>query len=141
MGAKAAIGALDEAAVMKLADEGVHFDQTLPVQLTDELVGGAKVAQHAAAGSALALEDWANLPSVLAYGALYWDRVEKGLVSVAEAVAPAGEQNLVRLAVRATTQGNQVADASLVHPRELGEKVDGRLRYEQVRSAVLGDEQ
>lgn len=141
MGAKAAIGALDEAGAMKLADEGVHFDQTLPVQLTDELVGGAKVAQHAAAGNALALEDWSNLPSVLAYGALYWDRVEKNLVSVASAVAPNGELNLVRLAVSATTQGNEVADAALVHPRELGEKADGRLRYEQVRAAIEKDEQ
>lgn len=136
MGVKATIGALDEAAALKLADEGVNFDQTLPVQLPDGLVGGVKSARHAAAGDALAVEDWANLPAVLAYGALYWDRVEQHLVWLAEAVAPRGEESLVRLAVRAAPDGNEVVHAALVHPRVLGQKQNGQLRYEVVRPAV-----
>lgn len=140
MGLKASVGALDEAAALKLADEGITFDATEPILLPDALVGGAKAARHAAAGDALALEDWGNVPAVLAYGAMYWDQVERHLVWMAEALDPRGDVNLVRLAARTGPQGNELVHAQLVHPRVLGQKQNGQLRYEEVRPAVVRGE-
>jgi len=42
-GLNASVGALDEAAAVKLADEGVTFDATEPIVLPDALVGGTKI--------------------------------------------------------------------------------------------------
>lgn len=143
MGLKASVGALDEAAVMKLADEGVTFDATEPIVLRDALVGGAESARRAAAGEALGLEDWANVPRVLAYGATWWDGVSRSLVYTAEAVAPRGDKRLVHLVVDATeTEGNQIQSAQLVTADELAawtmpaRRLVGSTQYQPVRSQI-----
>lgn len=142
-GLNASVGALDEAAALKLADEGVAFDATEPIVLPDALVGGTKSARHAAAGDALALEDWANVPRVLAFGAAWWDSVNASLVYTAEAAAPRGDLRLVRLVVRADdSAGNRVQSAQLVTEQALRDlttpprRVVGSAQYQPVRQAI-----
>lgn len=142
-GLNASVGAFDEVAALKLADEGVAFDGTEPIVLPDALVGGTKSARHAAAGDALALEDWVNLPRVLAYGAVFWDTVNASLVYTAEALAPRGDLRLVRLVVRASERdGNRVQSAQLVTAEALRDlttpprRVVGNAQYQPVRQAI-----
>lgn len=142
-GLSASVGALGEVATLKLADEGVAFDATEPIVLPDALVGGAKSARHAAAGDALAQEDWAEVPRVLAYGAVWWDTVNASLVYTAEALVPRGNLQLVRLVVRATERdGNRVQSAQLVTAEALRglttppRRVAGNAQYQAVRPAI-----
>ncbi|MGC4076278.1 MAG: phage minor head protein [Rubrivivax sp.] len=118
-GAKLGIGALDEAAAFRLADEGVTFDPSQPVRLDAELVNDQ-----------LGIEDWAQLPVILSYGSVYWDTTEQLLTYVGKAVAPQGERVMVHVGVRATAVGNEVAAARLA-TRDM----DGT-RFELVRHEV-----
>lgn len=111
IGAQRGIGALDDAAVMRLADAGRVFDGAAPVQLADTLV--------AAAGDRLAVEDWAALPQAIAYGELRWSEDQAALAYAVPALVPQGDRQWLRVLVGASDDGNQVIEAGLATRAEV----------------------
>lgn len=105
LGAVAGVGALDEAAAFKLVDEGVRFDRTVPVVLEDRLIAAATP-----------LEDWSQVPRVVAFGELLWDAAQRALVYVAPATTQAGSAGgeLLRVVVRPGLQAHVVQDLARV---------------------------
>lgn len=99
LGAVAGVGALDEAAAFRLVDEGVRFDRTVPVVLEDRLITAATP-----------LEDWSEVPRVVAFGELLWDAAQRTLVYVAPAIGQAAGGELLRVAVRPGLQAHVVQD-------------------------------
>jgi SPP1 gp7 family putative phage head morphogenesis protein len=103
VGAVAGVGALDEAATFRLVDEGVRFDRTVPVVLEDRLIA-----------TPTPLEDWGQVPRVVAFGELLWDAAQRTLVYVAPAVESAAAGELLRVVVRPGLMAHVVQDVQRV---------------------------
>lgn len=104
---RASVGALDEAAAFRLADEGVAFDAAAPVTLSNELV-------RATAGQ-VAPERWAEVPAALAWGAAYWSPAERALIYMG---ADEAEAEVLRVSVRVGAEDGNRVEAVRVMPRQ-----------------------
>lgn len=115
--ARVGVGALDDAAVLRLADEGIQFDQASPIA-----IAAARIAQTS---SPLSPETWATVPDAIAFGSTSWDAPRGALVYLHQLRA----DQVLRVSVRAGRYGNEVF---AVDQRAAGEVPAGLL----VRSAI-----
>ena len=60
--------------------------------------------------AATPLEDWSEVPRVVAFGELLWDAAQRTLVYVAPAIGQAAGGELLRVAVRPGLQAHVVQD-------------------------------
>lgn len=98
-GAEQGIGALDDAAVLRLIDEGQTFDQAQPITLAADVI--------ASRAEPLAPELWAEVPQLLAYGSTSWDAQRQVLHYVGTSSLLPRDQ-VLRVAVVVSAEANAV---------------------------------
>lgn len=108
-GAKVGMGSLDDAAVLKLNDEGRRFDQAQPITLSDELVRSKPE---------LAPEAWAAATEALAYGSIGWDARASTLIYVRRAANDL-KGSATRVTVQAGPEGNVVRSVEVLRDAEI----------------------
>lgn len=116
-GALLGVGAFDDAAVLRLADEGASFDQAQPITLSDEVVSQSQD---------ISPEQWAAVPEVLAYGSVHWSDRFKALQYIGKAEGVAAGRSL-RITVKPGHDGNVIRAVKVWRDAELphGEQVRG----------------
>lgn len=116
------LGALDDAAVLRLADEDAAFDQAAPVTL------GAL----AACWSTAEPEELAAAAEAIAYGSITWDANARTLVYV-HATSANAPGRVTRVVVAAKPQGNEVSSIRVLGAAEVPAGLRVRLPIERGR--------